>query len=157
MVSLTAQSLPKYVLHREALEQNKKKVVAKQAGAAAALQQLAKEADAALTEGPFSVMDKKSVPPSGDKHDYMSLAPYFWPDPSKADGVPYIRKDGEVNPEVKEYLDKEYIVKMTRLTYTLAVAYYFSNDERYAKRAALLIKTWFLNPATKMNPNLNFA
>ena len=41
------------------------------------------EADRAMSEGPFSVMDKPVTPPSGDKHDYMSQAPYFWPDPSK--------------------------------------------------------------------------
>ena len=55
-------------------------------------------ADRAMTEGPFSVMDKPVLPPSGDKHDYMSRATYFWPDPSKPDGLPYIRHDGQTNP-----------------------------------------------------------
>ena len=27
----------------------------------------------------------------------MSQAPYFWPDPSKPGGLPYIRRDGERN------------------------------------------------------------
>ncbi len=57
------------------------------------------EADKAMSEGPFSVMDKKDTPPSGDKHDYMSLAPYWWPNPATKDGLPYIRHDGETNPE----------------------------------------------------------
>ena len=55
-------------------------------------------ADHAMTEGPFSVMDKQIAPPSGDKHDYMSRATYWWPDPSKPDGLPYIRRDGQTNP-----------------------------------------------------------
>src|SRR5437762_13988851 len=63
-----------------------------------ALEQLRAEAEKALQFTPVSVMDKKLVPDSGDKHDYMSIAPYFWPDPSKPDGLPYIRRDGEVNP-----------------------------------------------------------
>jgi hypothetical protein len=42
------------------------------------------------------------TPPSGDKHDYMSQAPYFWADPSKPGGLPYIRRDGERNPEIEK-------------------------------------------------------
>src|SRR5512139_1818868 len=60
------------------------------------------EADArkALTIGPFSVTSKEVTPPSGDKHDYMSQAPYWWPDPKSPNGLPYIRRDGEHNPEI---------------------------------------------------------
>ena len=56
---------------------------------------------------PPSVMDKGVTPPSGDKHDYMSQAPYWWPDPTKPDGSPYIRKDGERNPEIDKITDHE--------------------------------------------------
>jgi hypothetical protein len=136
---------------------NKTKLKAGDANLSIAYQYLIKEADAALKIAPMSVMEKKHVPPSGDKHDYMSLAPYHWPDPEKKDGLPYIRKDGQTNPEVKEYLDKQYMPQMIGLVQTLAQAYYFSGQERYASHAALLLKTWFLNPETRMNPNLNFA
>lgn len=87
----------------------------------------------------------------------MSLAPYFWPDSSKPNGLPYIRKDGQTTPEVKEYKDKEYMPKLCELVQTLSLAYYFSNEEKYAEHAAELLKVWFLNPETKMNPNLNYA
>ena len=62
------------------------------------------EADAAkaLNVERFSVVDKGVTPPSGDKHDYMSQAPYFWADPTKPNGLPYIRRDGERNPELKK-------------------------------------------------------
>ncbi len=43
-------------------------------------------------------MDKSLLAASGDKHDYYSFPPYWWPDPSKKDGMPYLRKDGETNP-----------------------------------------------------------
>jgi hypothetical protein len=43
-------------------------------------------------------MDKTKTPPSGDKHGYLSEALYWWPDPSKQDGMPYIRRDGETIP-----------------------------------------------------------
>ena len=146
-----------FTFNKETLQKNKKRIDSKDAYLLPSYKQLVKDADKALLEGPFSVMEKKNNPPSGDKHDYMSLAPYFWPDPAKANGLPYIRKDGQTNPEVKDYLDKEYMPRMCELVQTLALAYYFSGDERYAYHAATLLKTWFLNPETKMNPNLNYA
>jgi hypothetical protein len=102
-------------------------------------------------------MEKTNTPPGGDKHDYMSLAPYFWPDPAKADGLPYIRKDGQTNPEVKDYKDKDYMPKLCGHVETLALAYFFSGDNKYADHAAKLIRVWFLDEATRMNPNLKYA
>ena len=95
-----------FALDRESLAKNRSRVAAKDPAIMIAYKQLLKEADKALQFGPVSVMEKKALPPSGDRHDYMSLAPYHWPDPAKADGLPYIRKDGQTNTEVKEYNDK---------------------------------------------------
>ena len=64
-----------------------------------ALQNLVEQADDALQTAPPSVMQKSKMPPSGDKHDYLSTAPYWWPDPARLNGLPYIRQDGKVNPE----------------------------------------------------------
>src|SRR5207245_6572822 len=104
-----------------------------------------------------SVGDKGAAPPSGDKHDYMSQAPYFWPDPSKPGGVPYVRKDGERNPEINRITDHRAIDGLVANTQTLALAYYFGGDERYAAKAASLVRACFLEPATRMNPNLEYA
>ncbi len=122
-----------------------------------AFQQLLHVADSLLGYKPVSVMQKTDIPPSGDKHDYMSLAPYWWPNPAKPNGLPYIRKDGEVNPEVKNYPDKEQMPKLCENVNTLALAYYYSGNDKYAKHAAKLMRVWFLDTATRMNPNLNFG
>jgi hypothetical protein len=115
------------------------------------------EADKALAVNRFSVVDKVVAPPSGDKHDYMSQAPYFWPDPAKPDGKPYIRKDGERNPEIDKITDHRAIDGLVANTQTLGLAFYFSGDERYAEKAAALVRAFFLDPATRMNPNLEYA
>jgi len=122
-----------------------------------ALAQLEREAKAALTVGPFSVMHKESPPPSGDKHDYMSQAPYYWPNPATSNGLPYIRRDGERNPDAYGNSDRVAIGELADKVETLALAYYFKRDETYAARAALLLRAWFLDPATRMNPNFQFA
>lgn len=146
-----------FILNGDVLSRKKAAINNKDAVLMPAYKKLLKDADKALNEGPFSVMEKKNNPPSGDKHDYMSLAPYFWPDPAKKDGLPYIRKDGQTNPEVKDYKDKEYMPQLCELVHTLGLAYYFSGEEKYAAHAAKLLEVWFLNPDTKMNPNLNYA
>jgi hypothetical protein len=102
-------------------------------------------------------MNKKQMPPSGDKHDYMSTGPYWWPDPTKPDGLPYIKKDGLRNPTYYDITDSQEINKVEDEALTLALAYYFTREKKYAKFASKLIKTWFLDTETRQNPNLNFG
>ncbi|MBB5634501.1 hypothetical protein HDE68_000386 [Pedobacter cryoconitis] len=115
------------------------------------------KADALLSVKPKSVMDKSSTPPSGSKHDYMSQAPYFWPDPSQPNGTPYIRKDGERNPDIRKITDAVFLHDLTDKCQFLSLAYYFTGQEKYASKAAELINVWFIAPETKMNPNLNYG
>jgi hypothetical protein len=123
-----------------------------------AMEKLRMEADEALKAGPFSVMDKQHTPPSGDKHDYMSLGPYWWPDPDKRDGLPYIRRDGRVNPETRTTdTDRPAFGQMSDAVETLSLAWYFTDHRPYAAHAAKLLRVWFLDEATAMNPNLEFG
>jgi Alginate lyase len=122
-----------------------------------ALTTLEENADRALKIAPMSVMGKGVTPPSGDKHDYMSQAPYWWPDPSKPDGLPYIVRDGERNPEVDRITDHENLIRLSSAVSSLGLAFYFTGHEEYAQQAARLVRVWFLDPDTRMTPRLEFA
>lgn len=113
-------------------------------------------ADSALSAGPFTVMAKSFMPPSGDKHDYVSMGPYWWPNPETADGLPYIRRDGERNPETTQY-DAAALHGLEDSVRKLSLGYYFLQDERYAEHAVFLLQEWFVNPETRMNPHLNYG
>ena len=159
LVASAEPARPYYAAHPGALEKAQALIAQGDETAKKALKKLVSDADKALTVVPPSVTEKTKVPPSGDKHDYMSLAPYFWPDPSKPDGLPYLRKDGKVNPESRDEAAND-TLRMRLIgssLETLCLAYYFTKDEKYAAQAAKLMKVWFLAPETRMNPNLRFA
>jgi hypothetical protein len=121
------------------------------------LVKLERDARKALKSGPFYVTSKDTTPPSGDKHDYMSQAPYFWPDPKSPNGLPYIRRDGERNPEIEKITDHRVMDQMESAVETLALAYHSTRNEDYAAKAAALLHVFFLDPEWRMNPNLQFA
>lgn len=121
-----------------------------------ALRRLLADAEAALAARPPSVLDKRHVPPSGDKRDFFSLSIYFWPDPARPDGRPWIPRDGQPNPALREY-DRPAFVTMADLVDTLALAWHLTRDERYAAGAAACLRTWFLDPVSGMRPHMLFA
>ena len=91
-----------FLLNAKTLTANKQRARQHDPSLATALAKLESDAKKALNVGPFSVTTKEAIPPSGDKHDYMSQAPYFWPGPGEPNGLPYIRRDGERNPEIEK-------------------------------------------------------
>lgn len=140
------------------MQTQKKRIAGKEAESLESYKSLIKNADTALSPGPFSVMNKIGIPPSGSKHDYMTLAPYFWPNPDTPDGLPYIRKDGEVNPETRnnftDFQEKENFFNAIDV---LGKAFYYSENKTYGEKAISLIRSWFLDESTKMNPHLNYG
>jgi hypothetical protein len=157
-VMLTAaEQPPLLLLDASRVAAARTSVRAHQAGVGAALAALEQQAAKALKLPVQSVMDKGLAPPSGDKHDYMSQAPYWWPDPAKPNGKPYIRRDGERNPELDRLSDHDAIADLTSAVSTLGLAYALTGRDDYATHAARLVRVWFLDPATRMNPHLRYG
>ncbi|HJZ82276.1 MAG TPA: alginate lyase family protein [Pyrinomonadaceae bacterium] len=146
-----------FLLDAKQLDSTQQRVRAGDKSLVPAWEKLERDARKALSAGPFSIVNKAVAPPSGDKHDYLSQAPYFWPDPKSANGLPYIRRDGERNPEINKITDHVSLDDLENSVETLALAYYLKGDETYAARAVLLLRAFFLDPATLMNPNLEYA
>jgi len=121
--------------------------------------------------GPWSVMDKEGLPPTGDKHDFLSWAPYWWPDCSNAGNTTvlteqqiwttceYVRRDGQFNPDIRTVNDIGNFQDMSEAVFYNTLAWAFektpSNDN--SKNAVLYLRTWFLDEATRMNPHLDYA
>ncbi|MBA3671344.1 MAG: alginate lyase family protein, partial [Gemmatimonadaceae bacterium] len=114
-------------------------------------------ARAALDAPSVSVVQKRRVPPSGNRHDYMSLAPYWWPDSTKPNGLPFVRRDGVVNPESRVDHDGWRMYTMASRVEALALAHYLTDDARYATAAGRHLRAWFVDSATRMNPNLEYG
>ncbi len=135
------------------LKQNTAHAVTKQA-----YRYLLNTADEALVMKAPSVIYKALYPPSKNKHDYLSISRYWWPDPKSTDGLPWIRKDGITNPSTQTNdVDRKRLGKVTNGIKTLSLAYYFSDDEKYAQKGVELINTWFLDEKTKMNPHFTYS
>jgi hypothetical protein len=154
-VAHSQSTLRVLLLNPQLIENSRGRVQAGDPDAVAALDQLKREAAEALEIKPLTVVDEPT-PPSGDKHDYMSLSIYWWPNPDTKDGLPYVHRDGIVNPQVNQY-DLPKISEMADAVQTLSLAYYLTEHEPYAQHAAGLLRVWFVDETTRMNPSMNFA
>jgi hypothetical protein len=118
--------------------------------------QLLNAAEQDLYKGPFSVTYKKGLAPSGDTHDYVSLRRYFWPNLDSKDGYPWAEKDGETNPLIHQY-DRTLLGDLAQTVKNLSLSFFMTEQAQFGQRAAELIKIWFINKDTFMNPHLKYA
>lgn len=136
----------------------KEKIKAKDVYFSGHYEELLKAGNIALNYVLDPVTNKTQMPPSKDMHDYLTYAPYRWPDPSKPDGLPWKAIDGIINP-VSRGVDTDFNRKtaffdaIEKLTWS----FYFSDDKRFSDKAIDLINGWYLDPKTRVNPNMNFG
>ena len=114
-----------------------------------------KAANTYLAEKPVTVTASSSARSKGDRHDFFSEGDYWWPDPQNPGG-PYIRKDGQSNPENFEG-HRQAMRRLSVQVPALAAAWKISKDRKYADHAAAHLKAWFVAPETRMSPHLKYA
>jgi hypothetical protein len=145
------------LLTQEQLAQSKISIT-EQVGYQSALNDIYLMADEALKNDLISVTQNIPHAVSGDPHDYFSVGPYWWPDPTKKDGLPWINKDGQVNPMFRDAnSDTRLLQTLLHSVRALSLAYYFSGKQTYADKAIAMLQTWFIDAETKMNPHLDYA
>jgi hypothetical protein len=130
---------------------------------------LMEKAAQSLNEGPWSVVDKRSFGcgPSLSCRDYYNPWPYMWPQRNESGSIDWTREfvmnNGEILPgsvlytEGSEHFDYTRLESMQRNTTVLALAYAISANQSYAEKAAANLRVWFLEPGTRMNPNLSYT
>jgi len=111
----------------------------------------------ALAARIVTIVDKAKPSPSGDNHDYISYARYWWPDPAKKDGLPYIRRDGHHNEAQVAAGDRGKIDPFVNTVAVLAVSWSRWQREDTARRAGEWLRAWFITPETRLKPSLDYA
>lgn len=108
-----------------------------------------------VKEKPVTVTATSCKRSAGGLNDFYSEGDYWWPDPAKPDG-PYIQKDGQTNPE--NFSDHRYaMIRFSDITATLTSAWLLTGNIKYAEKALSHLNAWFVDPLTRMNPNMLYA
>ena len=110
----------------------------------------------ALKMEPMSITHFRSPLSEGRPNEFFSMSDYYWPDPEKPDGKPYVMRDGQSNPG-NFNKHRETLMAMRDATSALAAAFALTRDERYAKKAVDILKVFFLDEGTRMHPSLDHA
>jgi hypothetical protein len=114
-----------------------------------------KAANQYLSEFPITITASHSARSAGGVHDYFSEGDYWWPDPQNPGG-PYIQRDGMTNPD--NFVEhRRALMRLSVQVPALVAAWKLTKDKRYAEHAAEHLRAWFIDPATRMNPMLQFA
>ncbi len=115
-----------------------------------------KLAAAGLKIEPPTITSFRAKLSEGGPNDFYSNGDYWWPDPKKPDGLPFIQKDGQSNPD-NVFQHRLAMRDMRDAVAALAAAYRITGDDRYVAKAVVLLRVFFLDRQTKMNPHMKFA
>jgi len=108
-----------------------------------------------LSQPPETITSFTSPRSPGGPHDYFSEADYFWPNTDNPAG-PYKEIDGRSNPD--NFQDhRRAMIHLSLAMPALTAAYRLTRKPVYAKAAAAHLLAWFVTPATRMTPNLQYS
>jgi hypothetical protein len=112
-------------------------------------------ADRYMSERPRTITSYPAPRSPGGPHDYYSEADYYWPDPAHP-GASFTHRDGQSNPT--NFVDHRLALRRFDIQVAdLVAAYLITGKESYARHAVDHLRAWFITPAARMNPNLQYA
>ena len=118
-------------------------------------ERILKAAQEFLRDDPITVTAAVCPRSSGGAHDFYSEGDYWWPNPNDPDG-PYIQRDGMTNPE--NFVEHRHaMIRFSIHIGTLTSAYKLTGDSKFANAAIKHLRAWFIDDATRMNPDLQYA
>jgi hypothetical protein len=112
-------------------------------------------AETYLHELPRTIVSATAARSAGGPHDYFSEADYFWPNPENPSG-PSINRDGQSNPG-NFNTHRLLLIRLSIQMPALAAAWMLTRRRDFAEHAVAHLRAWFIEPATRMNPNLQYA
>ncbi|MCC8174141.1 MAG: alginate lyase family protein [Odoribacter sp.] len=118
-------------------------------------EQVIEKGNIALTKMPVTVTSFIAERSAGGINDFYSEGDYWWPDTLNPDG-PYIRRDGETNPD-NFVAHRHAMIRFSKIIGELTSAYVVSGDKKYTEHAMEHIRAWFIDSKTKMNLDLEYA
>jgi len=113
------------------------------------------EAEWSMSQEPVTLVNHICYRSAGSSNEFYSEGDYWWPDPKNPDG-PYIRRDGETNPD-NFVAHRQAVIRLSKIVGSLTSAYIITKDEKYAEHAITHLNAWFVNPETSMKPHLLYA
>ncbi|HXP60124.1 MAG TPA: alginate lyase family protein, partial [Dongiaceae bacterium] len=115
-----------------------------------------KAAEAALGLAPITITDFPAKLSPGGPHDFYSNGDYWWPDPARPGGLPYLQRDGLSYPGA--FSDhRRCLTRLRDAVAALGAAWKITGDNRYPAKAAALLRVFFLDPKTLLHPSLDYA
>lgn len=142
------------LLHNKTLYQSGNSNVVKE------VNKIINEANRIINKVSFYSVTNKKIPSklsNVDKKDYLSLAPYWWPNPQSKTGLPYIARDGKVNPESRNIGDNQELRDFGLAIRNLSLAFFFTKKDKYVEKAIELLRFFFIKEQYSMNPNFEFS
>jgi hypothetical protein len=119
-------------------------------------ERILRAAAAALNQEPLTITADRAKLSAGGTHDFYSNGDYWWPNPNSTNGQPYVQRDGQTNPG-NFVAHRQAVRQLSDAVAALGAAYKITGDDRYARKSAALLRVFFLDPPTRMNPSLSYA
>lgn len=114
------------------------------------------KADEIIKRKPLTITDHPCPMSNGTIHDYYSNGSYWWPNPDTQDHLPYIRRDGLLNPE--NFVEhKNLILRLSLDASVLYRAWKMTGEGKYASMLVRDLVSFFVDEKTRMNPSLRYS